>query len=156
MTNELKVKIRIFDSRVGSAWPMPSYLTTGWDVRSLRLDLFAAIDTPVTLQPGESNWVSSGIAFFRNDDDYHAKILPRSELIDKHVIVLENGTRVMTGSIQRPLLGSGTRVVQNDLQSPLSISLWNRGQRNYTVKPGDRIAYIALAPAIEPRPAWRP
>ena len=131
MTNALeRVKIRILDSRIGSSWPMPSYATTG----SAGLDLRAAIDTPITLQPGESDLVSSGMAFFIENEDYCAKILPRSGLGHKHGIVL----------------GNGTGLVDADYQGPLLISLWNRGRNSFTVEPGDRIAQLVFVPIARP------
>ncbi|MFO0464635.1 MAG: dUTP diphosphatase, partial [Burkholderiales bacterium] len=79
-----KIDVRIIDPRL--ATQLPTYATRG----SAGLDLRACIEAPMTLKPGESNLVASGMAIHIADAGYAALILPRSGLGHKHGIVLGN------------------------------------------------------------------
>ena len=125
-----KVKIRILDNRLGSTWPLPDYATPG----SAGLDLIACLDQPLTLEPGQGALISSGLAFFIENQHYCAKILPRSGLGHKHGIIL----------------GNGTGLIDADYQGPLKISAWNRSQNAFTISPGDRIAQLIFVPIARP------
>jgi dUTP pyrophosphatase len=94
------------------------------------MDLRAVIDAPLTLQPGESSLVATGVAIHIGDPGYCAVILPRSGLGHKHGLVLGN------------LVG----LIDADYQGPLMISCWNRGSMAYTIAPGDRIAQLVFLP----------
>jgi dUTP pyrophosphatase len=94
------------------------------------MDLRAAIDAPLTLQPGESSLVATGVAIHIGDPAYCAVILPRSGLGHKHGLVLGN------------LVG----LIDADYQGPLMISCWNRSSMAYTIAPGDRIAQLVFLP----------
>jgi len=94
------------------------------------MDLRAAIDAPLTLQPGESSLVATGVAIHIGDPGYCAVILPRSGLGHKHGLVLGN------------LVG----LIDADYKGPLMISCWNRGSMAYTIAPGDRIAQLVFLP----------
>ncbi|MBM3355913.1 MAG: dUTP diphosphatase, partial [Betaproteobacteria bacterium] len=65
---------------------LPQYATPG----AAGLDMRACIDEPLTLQPGESRLVPSGIAIHIGDPGYAAMVLPRSGLGAKNGIVLGN------------------------------------------------------------------
>ena len=125
-----KVKIRILDNRLGDIWPLPDYATPG----SAGLDLIACLDQPHTLGPGEGFLISSGLAFFIDNQNYCAKILPRSGLGHKHGIIL----------------GNGTGLIDADYQGPRKISAWNRSQNAFTINPGDRIAQLVFLPIARP------
>jgi dUTP pyrophosphatase len=99
------------------------------------MDLRAALDAPLTLQPGESTLVPSGIAIHIGDPGWCALIVPRSGLGHKHGLVMGN------------LVG----VIDADYQGPLMISCWNRGQQAYTIDVGDRIAQLLLVPVAQAR-----
>ena len=105
---------------------MPATATTG----SAGMDLRAIVDTPVTLEPGGSALIPTGLAMHIGDPNYCAVILPRSGLGHKHGIVLGN------------LVG----LIDADYQGPLMISCWNRGQSAYTIEPGERIAQLVFLP----------
>jgi dUTP pyrophosphatase len=94
------------------------------------MDLRAVLDAPLTLVPGESALIPTGIAIHVGDPDYCAVILPRSGLGHKHGIVLGN----LTG------------LIDADYQGPLMISCWNRAQVPYTIAPGERIAQLVFLP----------
>ena len=126
MTHLLQVKV--LDPRFGGDWPLPAYATES----SAGLDLRAALDAPLELRPGEAALVPSGLAIHIGDPELCAVILPRSGLGHKHGIVL----------------GNGTGLIDADYQGPLMISVWNRGDGDYTIAPGDRIAQLVLLPIV--------
>ncbi|WP_425479448.1 dUTP diphosphatase [Dyella japonica] len=125
------VELKILDPRLGDAIPLPQAATIG----SAGMDLRAAIEAPLTLQPGESVLVPSGMAIHIGDPGWCALIVPRSGLGHKHGLVMGN------------LVG----VIDADYQGPLMISCWNRGTQPYTIEVGDRIAQLLLVPVAQAR-----
>ena len=122
------LQLRILDPRFGADWPLPEYATKA----SAGLDLRAALDEALTLQPGDTALVPSGLAIHLGDPTICAVILPRSGLGHKHGIVL----------------GNGTGLIDADYQGPLLISVWNRGREAFTMQPGDRIAQLVILPIV--------
>lgn len=122
------LQVKVLDPRFGDAWPLPAYATE----QSAGLDLRAALDTALVLQPGDAALIPSGLAIYIADATLCAVILPRSGLGHKHGIVL----------------GNGTGLIDADYQGPLMISIWNRGNAAYTIEPGDRIAQLVLLPIV--------
>ena len=127
----IDVELKILDSRLGDSIPLPQAATVG----SAGMDLRAAIEAPLTLQPGESVLVPSGMAIHIGDPGWCALIVPRSGLGHKHGLVMGN------------LVG----VIDADYQGPLMISCWNRGTQPYTIEVGDRIAQLLLVPVAQAR-----
>lgn len=125
----IEVELKILDPRLGHAIPLPQVATAG----SAGMDLRAALDAPLTLAPGESALVPSGIAIHISDPGWCALIVPRSGLGHKHGLVMGN------------LVG----VIDADYQGPLMISCWNRGTQPYTIEVGDRIAQMLLVPVAQ-------
>lgn len=125
------VELKILDARLGDSIPLPQAATAG----SAGMDLRAAIDAPLTLAPGESALVPSGMAIHIGDPGWCALIVPRSGLGHKHGLVMGN------------LVG----VIDADYQGPLMISCWNRGTQPYTIGVGDRIAQLLLVPVAQAR-----
>ncbi len=80
----MKLDLKILDARMRDQ--LPAYATTG----SAGLDLRACLDEPLTLKPGETALVPTGLAIHVGDPGYAALILPRSGLGHKHGIVLGN------------------------------------------------------------------
>jgi len=105
---------------------MPAYGSSG----AAGLDLRACIDAPLTLQPGDSQLVPSGIAIHVGDPDYAALVLPRSGLGAKNGIVLGN------------LVG----LIDSDYQGEVFVSVWNRSKAAFTIQPMDRIAQMIIVP----------
>ena len=126
MTTHTPLQVKLLDPRFGEAWPLPAYATEA----SAGLDLRAAIDTAVTLEPGDTALLPSGIAIHIADPGLCAVVLPRSGLGHRHGIVL----------------GNGTGLIDADYQGPLLISVWNRGREPFTIEPGDRIAQLVVMP----------
>ena len=127
----IDVELKILDPRVGTAIPLPAPATPA----SAGMDLRAVIDAPLTLQPGESSLVATGLAIHIGDPDYCAVILPRSGLGHKHGLVLGN------------LVG----LIDADYQGPLMVSAWNRGHNPVSIAVGDRIAQLVFMPVARTR-----
>ncbi len=126
MSAERSLDIRILDPRLGTTFPLPAYATAA----SAGLDLRAMLDAPLTLAPGESQLVPSGLAIHLADPGLCAIVLPRSGLGHKHGLVLGN------------LVG----LIDADYQGPLLISLWNRSAEPCSISPGDRVAQLVVMP----------
>lgn len=123
------LQARILDPRLGQQWPLPSYATEG----SAGLDLRAMLTEPLTLEPGQTSLLPTGLAIYIADPALAAMILPRSGLGHKHGIVLGN------------LVG----LIDSDYQGELMVSCWNRGQQPFTIEPGERIAQMILVPVVQ-------
>ena len=120
------IELKILDSRIGKSIPMPTYATEG----SAGLDMRACIEAPITVEPGETTLVPTGIAIHIADPSLAAVLLPRSGLGHKHGIVLGN----LTG------------LIDSDYQGQVFISCWNRGSKAYEIQPGERIAQMVFVP----------
>ncbi|HVB48130.1 MAG TPA: dUTP diphosphatase [Burkholderiales bacterium] len=122
-----KLEVKILDPRIRHN--MPHYATPG----AAGLDLRACVEVPLTLAPGDSELVSSGIAIHLGDPGYAAVVLPRSGLGAKHGIVLGN------------LVG----LIDSDYQGQVFVSVWNRGKSAFTIQPLDRIAQLVVVPVVQ-------
>lgn len=123
----MQVDVKILDPRVKEK--MPAYATAG----SAGLDLRAMLDEPLTLAPGETKLIKTGLAIHLADPGYAALILPRSGLGHKHGIVLGN------------LVG----LIDSDYQGELMVSTWNRGKDSFTIEPMERIAQLVIVPVVQ-------
>lgn len=124
-----KIDVKILDPRIGSTFPLPTYATVG----SAGLDLRACLDAAMTLNPGETQLLPTGLAIHIADPSLAAVILPRSGLGHKHGVVLGN------------LVG----LIDSDYQGKLMVSVWNRGQTPFVVEPGERIAQMVFVPVVQ-------
>jgi len=130
MNNPMKkIALKILDSRIGNQFPLPNYATGG----SAGMDLRACIDNSMSLEPGETKLIPTGIAIHIADPSLAATILPRSGLGHKHGIVLGN------------LVG----LIDSDYQGQIFISCWNRGQSAFEINPGDRMAQLVFLPVVQ-------
>ncbi|MFV0596453.1 dUTP diphosphatase [Shewanella sp.] len=123
------IELKILDSRIGSEFPLPAYATPG----SAGMDLRAMIDTTMTIAPGETQLIPTGIAIHVADPSLAAVILPRSGLGHKYGIVLGN------------LVG----LIDSDYQGPLMVSCWNRSDAPFTLEIGDRLAQLVFVPVVQ-------
>tara|TARA_B100001059_G_C17704427_1_gene511928 strand:+ start:165 stop:620 length:456 start_codon:yes stop_codon:yes gene_type:complete len=124
-----KLQVKVLDPRLGDSIPMPEYATSG----SAGLDLRACIDVPITLNPGDTVLVKTGLSIYIQDPSLVAVILPRSGLGHKHGIVLGN------------LVG----LIDSDYQGELMVSCWNRGKDAFTLDIGERLAQLVLVPVVQ-------
>jgi dUTP pyrophosphatase len=124
-----ELQVKLLSPLIGNEIPMPGYSTTG----SAGLDLRACIEESITIEPGETVLIATGLSIYIEDPNLAALILPRSGLGHKHGIVLGN------------LVG----LIDSDYQGELMISCWNRGSKSFTIEQGDRIAQLVLVPVIQ-------
>ena len=122
-----KLDVKILDARMREQ--LPHYATAG----SAGLDLRACLDKPLTLAPGQTELIPTGIAIHLGDPGLAAVILPRSGLGHKHGIVLGN------------LVG----LIDSDYQGQIMVSCWNRGSVDFVVQPGERIAQMVIVPVVQ-------
>ncbi len=124
-----RLQVRLLDARLGKEFPLPEYATAG----SAGLDLRACLDEPLTLLPGQTELIPTGMAIYIADPGLAAIVLPRSGLGHKHGIVLGN------------LVG----LIDSDYQGQLFVSCWNRGNTAFTIQPGERIAQLVVVPVVQ-------
>ncbi len=127
MTSQ-RIELKILDSRLGQELPLPEYATAG----SAGLDLRACLAEPLTVHPGETRLIPTGMAIYIADPGLAAMVLPRSGLGHKHGIVLGN------------LVG----LIDSDYQGELLVSCWNRGHAPFTIAVGERIAQLIVVPVV--------
>lgn len=125
------IELKILDSRIGDTVPLPHYATEG----SAGLDMRACIDETLTVRPGETELIPTGLAIHIGDPALAAVLLPRSGLGHKHGLVLGN----LTG------------LIDSDYQGQVFISCWNRGSAPYDIRPGERIAQMVFVPVEQVR-----
>ncbi len=123
------IQLKILDSKIGNEIPLPQHATEG----SAGVDLRACLDHPLTVKPGETHLIGTGIAVHIADPGFAAMLLPRSGLGHKHGIVLGN------------LVG----LIDSDYQGELKVSCWNRGDTEFVVKPGERICQMVIVPVVQ-------
>ncbi|KAB2308660.1 dUTP diphosphatase [Betaproteobacteria bacterium SCN2] len=123
----MKLEVKILNEKIRDQ--LPHYATPG----SAGLDLRACIDEAITVNPGETHLVPTGMAIHLGDPGYAALILPRSGLGHKHGIVLGN------------LVG----LIDSDYQGELMVSCWNRGQAAFVLQPMERLAQLVVVPVIQ-------
>jgi dUTP pyrophosphatase len=123
------IQLKILDSRLNGEFALPDYATAG----SAGVDLRACVDEPLTLEPGMTELIPSGIAVHISDPGLAAVILPRSGLGHKHGIVLGN------------LVG----LIDSDYQGQVFVSCWNRGQEAFVIEPGARLAQMVFVPVMQ-------
>lgn len=124
-----KIQFKILDERLGNSIELPDYATSG----SAGMDLRACLDANLTLHPGETILIPTGIAIHIDDPALAAMILPRSGLGHKHGIVLGN------------LVG----LIDSDYQGQIFVSCWNRGDTPFEIVVGERIAQMLFVPVVQ-------
>ena len=124
-----RVDLKIIDARLRDPNLLPQYATSG----AAGLDLRACIDEQLTLRPGETTLIPTGIAIHLADTSLAAMILPRSGLGHKHGIVLGN------------LVG----LIDSDYQGQIFVSTWNRGAAEFVINPLERLAQLVVVPVVQ-------
>jgi dUTP pyrophosphatase len=122
-----KVDVKVLDPRLEGM--LPAYATPG----SAGLDLRACTEHVMTIEPGETNLIPTGIAMHLADPGLAALVLPRSGLGHKHGIVMGN------------LVG----LIDSDYQGQILVSCWNRGKVPFLLNPLERIAQLVIVPVVQ-------
>jgi len=128
LIDSTSIQLKILDPRIGTDFPLPRYETAD----AAGLDLRACIAESLTIEPGQTHLLPTGISIYIANPNMAAVIVPRSGLGHKHGLVLGN------------LVG----LIDADYQGPLMVSCWNRGQQAYAIEPGDRIAQLVFLPIV--------
>lgn len=123
------VDYTIVDPRIGDTIALPEYASAG----SAGLDLRACVEQTLTLQPGDTELLPTGLCIHIADPGYAGLILPRSGLGHKHGIVLGN------------LVG----LIDSDYQGQLFVSCWNRSKQAFEIEVGTRIAQLVIVPVAQ-------
>lgn len=117
-------KIRI--CKVHADAKIPARATGG----SAGLDLCACLDAPLTLNPGETALIPTGLAIELPSANYGAFVFARSGLAIKHGIGLLNAVGV----------------IDSDYRGEIKVGVINQIQTAYTIVPGERIAQLVVMP----------
>ena len=125
----MELKIKALSPKIGADIPLPRFATAG----AACMDLYACIDQPVTLAAGERRLIPTGIAIALPSADYVALVFARSGLGIKHGVVP----------------GNCVGVIDSDYRGEIMVGLYNSGESEYTVQPGDRIAQLMVTPVVQ-------
>ena len=123
----LKVKVKRLPS-LGDL-PLPSKQSSG----SSGVDLYACVEGDVTLEPGRSMLVPTGISV-EVPPGFEAQVRPRSGL------ALTKGVTVLNSP--------GT--VDSDYRGEVKVILINHGTVGATIRRGERIAQMVFCPVVDP------
>ena len=107
----------------------PQYATPG----SAAADLYAVLEQPLVLEPGQRAMVPTGIAIQLPDAGWVALVCARSGLAVKQGITLSNGVGV----------------IDSDYRGEIQVGLINLSVASYTITPGERIAQLMLMPVAQ-------
>ena len=91
------------------------------------------LDAPVEVAPRALVSIPTGIAIALPSAEYVALVFARSGLGIKHGIALSNGVGV----------------IDSDYRGEIRVGLTNLSDTPYTVRPGDRIAQLAVMPVVQ-------
>ena len=124
----MKIKFKKLDNFENANIPLPEYKTDG----SAGMDVRACIKEKIVVKQGSTVMIPLGFAMHIEDKNIAAIIIPRSGLGSKNGIVLGN------------LVG----LIDSDYQGELMVPLWNRSNKDFDIKPGDRIAQMVFIPLM--------
>lgn len=125
----MKLKIKAVSPKIGTEIPFPYYASAG----AAAMDLHACIDEPVVLKAGARCTVPTGIAIALPDAGYVALVFARSGLGIKKGVCLSNGVGV----------------IDSDYRGEVAVGLLNTGSEDYLIRPGERIAQMAVVPVVQ-------
>ena len=123
----IPIQIKFLSKNNGCA--LPKVATSG----SAGCDLRASIPEPLSLEPNSCHLIPTGMAIYIKNPNYAGMILPRSGLGHRGIV-----------------LGNLIGLIDSDYQGEVMISCWNRGDKEYTVEPGARIAQLVIVPIVRP------
>ena len=120
--------VRVQFKRVHDRARVPQYMSTG----AAGMDLAACLDQPIVLAPGARTLVPTGLAMAL-PLGYEGQVRPRSGLAAKHGITCLNTP--------------GT--IDADYRGEVKVILINHGPEDFTIRRGDRIAQLVIAPVVQ-------
>lgn len=120
-----EITIKVLVEPVAHDLPLPRIMTQG----AAAADLRAALEQPVTIEPGDFTAVSTGLRL-EIPAGYEGQVRPRSGLAANHGVTLLNSP--------------GT--IDSDYRGIVKVILINHGKAPFTVHHGDRIAQLVIAP----------
>lgn len=126
---KIQVETKIVNKLLGTKFPLPEYATDG----SSGVDIRACIDEPITIEPGQTKLIGSGLAIHINDPFVTALMVPRSGLGVKHGIVL----------------GNLCAVIDSDYLGEVGVGVWNRSDQSFVINPGERICQMLFVPVMQ-------
>ena len=127
----MNLKVKALSPKIGAEIPAPFYATPG----AAAMDLHACIDGAMTIPAGGRAMIPTGIAIALPSPDYVALVYARS------------GLGIRFGVAPANCVG----VIDSDYRGEVKVGLQNSGGEPYTVRPGDRIAQLMVAPVIRAR-----
>ncbi len=119
------IRVRLARQPGGEGLPLPAPATAG----SAGVDLCAAVASEFVIEPGQCRLVPSGFAI-ELPEGYEAQVRPRSGLALRHGITIPNSP--------------GT--IDSDYRGEVKVILMNAGSESFSIKRGDRIAQLVVAP----------
>jgi dUTP pyrophosphatase len=125
-----EIVVRVLVEPVAHGLPLPETMTSG----AAAVDLRAALDAPIVLEPGAFALISTGIRL-EIPDGYEGQVRPRSGLAARHGVTLLNSP--------------GT--IDSDYRGIVQVIVINHGRQPFTVQHGDRIAQLLISPVVRPR-----
>ena len=120
----VKILVKKFDKNI----KLPAYKTSG----SSGMDLIAYIKNKITIKPGKTAMIPTGIAV-AIPKNFEIQIRPRSGLAAKNGISIVNTP--------------GT--IDSDYRGEIGVILINHGEKDFIVKPGMRIAQMIISKVIK-------
>jgi dUTP pyrophosphatase len=129
----VKVKIKRIRPQEDSDLPSPRYMTE----KSSGMDLFAAVNEEIFLNPGQRRLIPTGIAV-SVPEGYEAQVRPRSGLALRDGITLANTP--------------GT--IDADYRGEIGVILINHGEKPFQVERGDRVAQMVIVPVARAELEW--
>lgn len=124
----MDLKIKAVSPKIGKDIPLPFYATPG----SAAMDLHACVDEAVTIPSGGRRMIPTGLAIALPSPEYVALVYARSGLGIKHGVAPANCVGV----------------IDSDYRGEIIVGLQNSGESDFTVRPGDRIAQLMIAPVV--------
>jgi dUTP pyrophosphatase len=120
--------VKVLVKKLNSLAKLPSYKTNG----ASGMDLMACIEKPISLEPGKSCLIPTGLAVAFSEK-FEIQIRPRSGLAAKNNISVLNTP--------------GT--IDSDYRGELKIILFNHSNENFIINNNDRVAQMVLTPIVK-------
>lgn len=122
------IRVKKCSDKMGESIPFPGYATDG----SAGLDLPACLERPLIIPPGARVKIPTGIAIDLPHRHVAGLVFPRSGLATNHGISLANAVGL----------------IDSDYKGEIIVAVFNQSEREYTIKPGERVAQLVFIPVF--------